>query len=78
MHPILARFGPFFLYTFTVVMGLGIVAGVGLTAWLERRDGQERPGWIDGLLLALVAGLVGGAGTTAQGLEIESAVGPGM
>lgn len=60
MYPILGRYGPFFLYSYTVVMGLAIAAGIGLTAWLERRDGIARPGWIDGLLVALVAALVGG------------------
>lgn len=60
MHPILARYGPFFLYSYTVVMALGLAAGVGLTAWLERRGRYRQPGWIDGLLVASIAGLVGG------------------
>jgi phosphatidylglycerol:prolipoprotein diacylglycerol transferase len=60
MYPILGRYGPFFLYSYTVVMGLAIAAGIGLTAWLEKRDSIARPGWIDGLLVALVAALVGG------------------
>lgn len=60
MHPILARYGPFFLYSYTVVMALGLSAGVGLTAWLERRGQERLPGWIDGLLVAALTGLVGG------------------
>jgi phosphatidylglycerol:prolipoprotein diacylglycerol transferase len=60
MYPILARYGPFFLYTYTFVIGLGLAAAVGLTAWRERRDGRARPGWIDGLLIALFAGIVTG------------------
>ena len=60
MHPILGRYGPFFLYSYTVVMAIGLAVGVGLTAWLERRDGGKRPGWIDGLIIALFAGLIGG------------------
>ena len=60
MYPILARYGPFFLYSYTVVIGLGLAAAIGLTAWLERRDGRSRPGWIDALLIALLAGLVAG------------------
>jgi phosphatidylglycerol:prolipoprotein diacylglycerol transferase len=60
MYPILGRYGPFFLYSYTVVMALGLACGVGLTAWLERRDGAHHPGWIDGLIVAIVAGLAGG------------------
>jgi phosphatidylglycerol:prolipoprotein diacylglycerol transferase len=60
MYPILARYGPFFLYSYTVVIGLGLAAALGLTAWLERRDDHARPGWIDGLLIGLLAGLVAG------------------
>ncbi|MCI0398213.1 MAG: prolipoprotein diacylglyceryl transferase [Chloroflexi bacterium] len=64
MYPILDRYGPFFLYSFTVVMGLGLAAAIGLTAWLEKRAVQQaagqRPEWLDGLLLGLAAGLVGG------------------
>jgi phosphatidylglycerol:prolipoprotein diacylglycerol transferase len=60
MYPILARYGPFFLYSYTVVVGLGLAAAIALTAWLERRDGNARPGWIDALLVALFAGLAGG------------------
>lgn len=60
MYPILGRYGPFFLYSYTVIMAVGLGAGIGLTAWLERRGRHKHPGWIDGLIVALVAGLVGG------------------
>lgn len=60
MYPILARYGPFFLYSYTVVIGLGLAAAIGLTVWLERRDARARPGWVDALLIALFAGLVAG------------------
>lgn len=60
MHPILARYGPFFLYSYTVVMAFGLAAGIGLTAWLERRSQDRLPGWIDAVLVAAFAGLVGG------------------
>ncbi len=58
MAPILARYGPFFLYTFTVVASLGMLTGIGLSA----RQSRERPmpDWIDALLICLVAGIVGG------------------
>ncbi|MGD2078316.1 MAG: prolipoprotein diacylglyceryl transferase [Chloroflexota bacterium] len=60
MHPILARYGPFFLYSYTVIMALGLAAGIGLAAWLARRREQPISGWFDALLAVLIAGLVGG------------------
>jgi phosphatidylglycerol:prolipoprotein diacylglycerol transferase len=60
MHPILTRYGPFFLYTFTFVMTLGILMGAGLTAILARQDRREGSGWFDAILIVLVAGMVGG------------------
>jgi len=60
MYPILTRFGPFFLFSYTVFMGLGIVLGLGLAAWLERRGDQRLPGWFDGFLAAMVVGIAGG------------------
>lgn len=62
MHPILRSFGPFLFYSYTVVLGLGLLASVGLTAWRARRpadDGSDA-GWLDGLIVALGAALVGG------------------
>jgi phosphatidylglycerol:prolipoprotein diacylglycerol transferase len=60
MEPILARYGPFFLYSYSVVMGVGILAGLGLMAWLDRRETGEHLSWLDGLLAGMVAALVGG------------------
>jgi phosphatidylglycerol:prolipoprotein diacylglycerol transferase len=60
MYPILTRFGPFFLYSYTVLIGLGIALGIGMAAGLERRGDQRIPGWFDGMLVALVAGVAGG------------------
>lgn len=60
MYPILGRYGRFFLYSYTAVIGLGIIVAIGLTAWWARRLGQEEDGWLDGLLVTLAAGLVGG------------------
>jgi phosphatidylglycerol:prolipoprotein diacylglycerol transferase len=60
MLPILARYGPFFLYSYTVLIGFGILAGIGLTAWRARRGERPYPNWPDGLLIGLLAGLIGG------------------
>lgn len=58
MYPILGRYGPFFLYSYTVVLGLGILFALGLTAWQARRTAAPR--WADGALVAMLAALVGG------------------
>lgn len=58
MYPILARYGPYFLYSYTVAMGLGVLAAVSLTRRLARSDAPEK--WMDGLVIMLIAALVGG------------------
>jgi phosphatidylglycerol:prolipoprotein diacylglycerol transferase len=60
MLPILSRYGPFFLYSFTVVMGLGVGASIGLAAWQARRHPARLAGWLDGLLAAAGVGLLAG------------------
>ena len=56
MSDILARYGPYFLYTYTVVLGLGVVLALGVTAVLARRE--ETPAWLDGALLAAMGALL--------------------
>ncbi|MFQ5401731.1 MAG: prolipoprotein diacylglyceryl transferase family protein [Anaerolineae bacterium] len=58
MYPILGRYGRFFLYSYTVTMGLGIAAGLWLTHRLARRE--PHADWPDGALASLAAGLLGG------------------
>ena len=60
MLPILARYGPFFLFSFTVAAGLGIWAALALTAWRARRSARPYPAWLDGVLLSLLLGIIGG------------------
>ena len=38
MAPIWGRYGPFFLYGYSVVLGLGVLAALGVTAWRARRE----------------------------------------
>jgi phosphatidylglycerol:prolipoprotein diacylglycerol transferase len=59
MYPILGRYGPFFLYSFTVVLGAGIAAGIGLAVWQTHRRNVPDD-WLDGILWALLVGLLGG------------------
>lgn len=54
MAPIIGRYGPFFLYSYTVVLGLGVLCGLALVAWQ-----RPRPGWADTLLFSLTIGLIG-------------------
>lgn len=58
MYPILGRYGPTIIYSFSVVLGCGIVAGIGLAAWQTRQIHMSN--WFDGLLISLFAGLIGG------------------
>lgn len=58
MYPILARYGPFFLYSYAVVAAFGCLVALGLTRWLgQRRDVND---WLDGVLWAALAALLVG------------------
>ena len=59
MYPILGRYGPFFFYSFTAALLLGLLLAIGLVAWQARRRAPDVP-WLDGVLAALVAAVVGG------------------
>jgi phosphatidylglycerol:prolipoprotein diacylglycerol transferase len=58
MHPILGRYGPFLLHSFTVVMGLGLLSGISLMAWQTKRTPLSD--WFDGTIVSLSAGVLGG------------------
>ena len=58
MTDILARFGPYFLYTYSVVLWLGVASALGVTAALARRDGPRE--WLDGALAAAGGALLAG------------------
>ena len=58
MTDILARFGPYFLYTYTVILGGGVVLSLGITAVMTRRSAA--PGWLDGTLAAAAGALLAG------------------
>ncbi|MCB9422687.1 MAG: prolipoprotein diacylglyceryl transferase [Ardenticatenaceae bacterium] len=59
MYPILARYGPFFLYSFTVVLSIGIAAALGLAAYRARRLKVDAA-WLDTFLAGLAAALISG------------------
>lgn len=58
MYPILTRYGPFFLYSYTAVAILGIILALGLTRWLYRQ--QLPANWLDGVLIGMAFALFGG------------------
>lgn len=58
MPDILARYGPYFLYTYTVVLSLGVVAALGVSAAPARRRGPHD--WLDGALVAAAGALLVG------------------
>jgi phosphatidylglycerol:prolipoprotein diacylglycerol transferase len=58
MYPILARYGSLFVYSYTVVMVLGIIIGIILISRSARHI--YTPDWFDALLVILVAGLLAG------------------
>jgi phosphatidylglycerol:prolipoprotein diacylglycerol transferase len=56
----LGRIGPFVIRTYTVLLDLAILAGLGIMAWQGKRI-EDRPArWIDSGLAALVGGIVFG------------------
>ena len=56
MYPLLFSIGSRPVYTYTVVLGSSLLAGLAWIAWRERR---QRDGLLDLALLALLAGLIG-------------------
>jgi phosphatidylglycerol:prolipoprotein diacylglycerol transferase len=58
MYPFLARYGSLFIYSYTVVLALGTLAAVLLTARLARESAT--PDWFDGFLFLLLGAIVGG------------------
>ncbi len=57
MIPILTRFGSSFLFSFTVVLGCGILFSVALTHWLAD---ERQPQWWDAWLVIMVCAWLGG------------------
>jgi phosphatidylglycerol:prolipoprotein diacylglycerol transferase len=58
MYPILARYGSLFIYSFTIILALGVLLATLLTARLEKSRPAEA--WFDALLVVFFAALLGG------------------
>lgn len=68
MVPILGRHGPFFFYSYTALLGSGLLLALGLTrGWARDRSA---PSWWHGVALALAAALLAGrAGFVASRVD---------
>ena len=58
MVPILGRYGPFFFYSYTAILGSGLLLALGLTRGLARE--RIAPAWWHGVVLALATGMLAG------------------
>lgn len=68
MVPILGRYGPFFFYSYTAILGSGLLLALVLTRGWAR--GRLTPSWWHGVVLALAAALIAGrAGFVASRLD---------
>jgi phosphatidylglycerol:prolipoprotein diacylglycerol transferase len=60
MHPILFRLGTLPVRTYTVLLDLGLLAGLALAFWLWRRRGQPAATFVDAVACALAGAVAGG------------------
>lgn len=58
MYPILARYGSNFIYSYTVVMAIGILAAIALTSWLAKKS--RLPAWPEVWIMSFSAAILGG------------------
>src|SRR5512138_2399460 len=60
MYPELGHIGPIVIRTYTLLLDLAILIGLGMLAWQGgRTEGKSTP-WLDAGLFALVGGIIGG------------------
>ena len=60
MHPILFRFGSIIIYTYTILLDVGLVCGLVLACLEGKRRGIAPERIVDAALWAVVAGIAGG------------------
>lgn len=59
MHPTLVQFGPIVIGSYTLMLDLGLLAGLGIFYWRARREVDNPDSWLDAALAAVAVGVVG-------------------
>lgn len=60
MYPELGQIGPIVIRTYTLLLDLAILIGLGMLAWQGKRADGEATRWVDSGLFGLVGGIIGG------------------
>ncbi len=60
MHPELFRIGRIVVQSYTALLDVAVIVGLGALAWRGQREQQRAHAWVDAGLVALIAGIVGG------------------
>jgi len=59
MHPILVKLGPITIHTYGFLLALGVLAAIGLSSWLSKKENQDTKVIFDFIFYTLLVGLVG-------------------
>jgi phosphatidylglycerol:prolipoprotein diacylglycerol transferase len=59
MHPVLLRLGPITVYSYTVLLNLGLVCGLAVACWKGQRRSLKLATVVDAAFYTVMAGLVG-------------------
>ena len=59
MHPILVKLGPITIHTYGFMLALGVLAAIGLSSWLAKRENQDSRVIFDFIFYTLLVGLLG-------------------
>ncbi|MGQ9626752.1 MAG: prolipoprotein diacylglyceryl transferase [Anaerolineae bacterium] len=59
MYPILLRIGNLTIYSYTVLVDIGLIGGLALVLWQGRRRALEMDGLIDAAFYTIIAGVIG-------------------
>ena len=60
MYPEVGQIGPVVIRTYTLLLDLAILLGLGMLAWQGGRTDKQATRWLDAGLFALAGGIVGG------------------
>ncbi len=60
MRPVLIQIGPVVVRSYTLLLDLGVLSALGVLYWRARRKAARPDRWVDGALVALALGVLGG------------------